>query len=229
MMDAIECFDYRRRLQFSTYAINRIRLEMRRAPLQNRQLISLSHDHTTAQSRVHRLACESRLPENHPDFFRDVAARYEKEFGPTAKVHINAAQAAELFGAGNLISLSPAPDDEEGKEHDIPAESGPSPLEEEDDDQTIRMALNERSPAMSFALTLLLRCSDPTEALNRFNQEQFEPTRQRLKEIVFRHAAGRGCLQLSPCEVSERVVRAAHEDSQSDAPGIKSAGQLSAA
>ncbi len=208
MLKATASFDYATGVRFSTYAVNRINFEMRRRPHQERQLIKLSSDQTTAQPRVWQLAVASELAESDPAFYRDLAERYNQTFRGTGRSAMTASQAADLLRVGHSATLGPA-DPEDGERHpaiEIPAaapETSPEILAEIS--ECVRAILRSFAPGEEFALSVLLRVSPPAGALQRFNTGLREEAMERLARVIGSNSSP--AQQGSPLGFSGRRVR----------------------
>jgi hypothetical protein len=191
MLKTVASFNFSTGLRFSTYAVNRINLELRRRPHQERQLIKLSPDQTTAQPRVCRLSLESEFPETDPQFLSDLAERYNERYGADGKMRLTAAQVGELLHVGKTISLGIKSQDSDGEsdrkldydwmEAASPALSGDDLAEAQ---REVRAILAKFTPAEELALSVLLQATPPAEALRRFNRSYMAESQVRIGRIL---------------------------------------------
>ena len=191
MLKTLASFDFTIGLRFSTYAVNRIMLELRRRPYQEHQLIKLGSDQTTAQPRVYSLATESELHESDPGFLADLAERYNAKFGgANGRNSLTAAQAGALLNIRNTTSLV-AQSDSSGDEyekllvHDFVVEDNEiSPSDLEDARRAVRCILDQFAPAEELAISLLIQATPPKEALRRFNRHYLTGTKTMMRGII---------------------------------------------
>jgi hypothetical protein len=172
MLKTIASFNFSTGLRFSTYAVNRINLELRRRPHQERQLIKLSPDQTTAQPRVYHLALESEFPETDPQFLADLSERYNELYGADGKMRLTASQVGELLYVGKTSSLviqSQDSEEEGERKLDYDWMEAASPAISDDDlaeaQSEVRAILAKFTPAEELALSVVLQATPPTEAL----------------------------------------------------------------
>jgi hypothetical protein len=194
MLRSIASFDYRKGSRFSTYAVNRIKFQLRRSPQMERQLVKLSSDQTTTQARLHRLAKSSELEENDPDYFGDIADRYNEQFAKGGRTRVLPYQVQELLRVGRLVFVGPSDDDDD----DSPApvqlaaapgtSSTPTPQDIINDLNTIRARVSAHTPQEGLALALLLRASPYETARARFNRSLLDDSKQRIAGIINRQA-----------------------------------------
>jgi hypothetical protein len=191
MLKTIASFNFSTGLRFSTYAVNRINLELRRRPHQERQLIKLSPDQTTAQPRVYHLALESEFPETDPQFLADLSERYNELYGADGKMRLTAAQVGELLYVGKTSSLVIKSQDSEGESDrklDYDWMEAASPAISDDDlaeaQSEVRAILAKFTPAEELALSVILQATPPTEALRRFNRSYMADSQARIGRII---------------------------------------------
>ena len=227
MLKAAASFDYATNLRFSTYAVNRVTMELRRRPSQERQLIKLSPDQTTAQPRIWALAQASEKAPTDPEFYADIADRYNELFATTGRARYSPAQVEDLLRSGKFLSIGPQKDsDTESGESEVQiADTSTSYSVETMNEvgECVANLLAKFEPSEEFTLSLLLRVSAPAKALKRFTSSLTSDASARISRLIHSKSVPvkgqdqamkptpRG-IKVAACSMSERSVRSKQSD-----------------
>lgn len=214
MLKTIASFNYRSGNYFSTYAYNRINMELRRKPHQERQAIKLSPELTTAQPRVFHLSTESDLLCSDPSYYVDISERYNLLYGGSGKLSLSAAEVADLLLVSKTQSLSVQKDDEdESRTIDLDwathTENPITSSQLEEAAVEVRAILMKFAPAEELAISVLLQATSPNEALKRFTQHELSESKLKIKRLISSYAKkspSGSDLAMKPASETQRVV-----------------------
>ena len=227
MLKTVASFNFSTGNRFSTYAYNRINMELRRKPHQERQVIKLSPDLTTAQPRVYHLSLESDLLSSDPNYFVDISERYNAQYGGKGKLSLSSAEVADLLHVSKTQSLSvQKPDDTETSTLDLDwATHTQNPITSSQLDEAaieIRAILDQNfSAAEELALAVLIQATPANLALKRFAAYELSQTKTRIQRLISSHAKkspNGHSLRLTPGSQTQRVIltRQSEEKAQNE-------------
>lgn len=229
LIKTIGTYDYRLGWRFSTYAVKRVPLELRRKVHQERQLIKLSPDMTTAMPRVIGIAKASELSPNHPDYLGEIADIYNETFRGKGGKKMDPKTVAMILDHGRLISIDcPVNDDGEDTVEaklNITGETSAAPMDSEIN-EGIQEALRATPPEEALTLSLASNLLPGKDSLTKFIRANGSKAIARGKSILTKrarpiseqtnpHLKGPGYqITLNPVLVSERQIRSKATDEQ---------------
>jgi len=214
MLKTIASFNYKSGNYFSTYAYNRINMELRRKPHQERQAIKLSAELTTAQPRVYHLSTESDLLFSDPNYYVDISERYNLLYGGHGKLALSPAQVADLLLLSKTQSLSVQKEDEDqSRTIDLDwathTENPITSAQLQEAAIEVRSILDKFAPAEELALSVLLQATSPNEALKRFSRHELSEGKLKIKRLISSYAKKSPSgvdLQMKPGAQTHRVI-----------------------
>lgn len=230
MLKAAASFDYTTNLRFSTYAVNRVSMELRRRPHQERQLIKLSPDQTTAQPRIFALAQASEKAVGDPDYYGEIADKYNELFGEKGRARFTPSQVEDLLRVGKMVSIGPArkngQDENSDQSNEVQiADDSPRISAESlaEVGECVSNLLKTFEPSDEFTLSVLLRVSPPAKALKRFTSSLTTEASTRIARLIQSKSItsaqtpppGRQAQRLvkvAACNMSERSVRSKNSE-----------------